>query len=76
MIVKCPHCDEYIFIEELNCKIFRHGIFKNNMKQIDQHSNKEICDYYVKYDLIIGCGKPFELIWENEEWKPVICEYK
>ena len=76
MIIKCPHCDEFIFIEELNCKIFRHGIFKKNMKQINPHSNKELCDFYIKNDLIIGCGKPFELIWENEEWKPVICEYK
>jgi hypothetical protein len=76
MIIKCPHCDEFIFIEELNCKIFRHGIFKKNMKQINPHSNKELCDFYIKNNLIIGCGKPFELIWENEEWKPIICEYK
>ena len=25
-IFKCPHCEEYIIIEKLNCGIFRHGI--------------------------------------------------
>ena len=25
-IVECPHCNEPIIIEKLNCGIFRHGI--------------------------------------------------
>ncbi len=34
-IVLCPHCMEYIEILELNCKIFRHGVFKDSGKQIN-----------------------------------------
>ena len=29
--IKCPHCSDFIYIEELNCSIFRHGVMKNNM---------------------------------------------
>jgi hypothetical protein len=46
-IIQCPHCNEYIIIQELNCCIFRHGIFKETGQQINPHSNKYLCDYYV-----------------------------
>ena len=70
MIVKCPHCDEEILIEELNCCIFRHGVLKNGI-QIDPHASKELCEYYVTNNLIYGCGKPF-IIKDNTAFK---CEY-
>ena len=41
LIVNCPHCNEFIIIEEINCKIFRHGVFKNTRIQIDPHSSKK-----------------------------------
>ena len=47
-ILKCPHCNEYVIIEKINCAIFRHGIFKNNLQQIDPHALKELCDFYSK----------------------------
>ena len=25
-ILLCPHCQEYIIIEKINCGIFRHGV--------------------------------------------------
>ena len=36
LILKCPHCDNYVYIHksELNCHIFRHGIYKDSFKQI------------------------------------------
>lgn len=74
-IVKCPHCDEYIMIEEINCKIFRHGVFKNNGTQIDPHSSKKLCDYYIENNLIYGCGKPFILVVNNNNYKAEICNY-
>ena len=75
-ILICPHCNEYIIIEKINCGIFRHGIFKNNGNQIDPHSCKADCDKYVKNDLIYGCGKPFRVII-NEDGNFIIeiCEY-
>ena len=47
LIVECPHCKSYIYIlkKEINCKIFRHGVYKSNNKQINPHMKKEECDY-------------------------------
>ena len=50
MIITCPHCSEFIWIDEINCGIFRHGILKNNLVQIHPHSSKELCEYYIKHD--------------------------
>jgi hypothetical protein len=74
-IVRCPHCNEYIAIEEVNCKIFRHGVFKNSGTQIDPHSPKNLCDYYVENNLIYGCGKPFLLVINNNIYTTEICNY-
>jgi hypothetical protein len=74
-IVICPHCKEYIIIKQLNCAIFRHGIFKENGNQIDPHSKKELCDYYVKENKIYGCGKPFRINIINNKFETEICEY-
>jgi len=47
-ILKCPHCEEYIIIEKLNCGIFRHGVIKTNGQQINPHASKEMCDDLLK----------------------------
>jgi hypothetical protein len=81
LVVECPHCKEPVLIEKLNCCIFRHGVLKNNEKQIEPHASKDLCDYYVKNDLIYGCGKPFKVILneisKNDDDKliAVICDY-
>lgn len=67
LMVQCPHCNDYVLILEINCAIFRHGILKQNEKQIDPHSPKELCDYYVANNLIYGCGKPFKIVINKEE---------
>ena len=36
IIINCPHCNQCIEVIELNCKIFRCGVFKKNMKQISE----------------------------------------
>ena len=78
IILQCPYCLDYyiIYKKELNCRIIRHGIYKENYKQIDPHLCKEECDRLVKENLIYGCGKPSEIIIENNEYKCIICEYK
>ena len=73
LIVKCPHCYDYIEIIELNCCIFRHGIMKNTGLQMDPHAHKEICDNLFKNSEIHGCGKPFMI---NEKLEAIICDYK
>ena len=60
-IIDCPHCNCPMEIVQLNCRIFRHGILRSNGTQIDPHSSKELCDYYVANDKIYGCGKPFKI---------------
>ena len=42
----CPHCSIDIEVQknQLNCKIFRCGIFKNNGKQMNPHTNKLECE--------------------------------
>lgn len=74
-ILVCPHCNQLIIIEKINCAIFRHGIFKESGKQIDPHSSKDICEYYIRGNLIYGCGKPFRIILLNNELKTEICDY-
>jgi hypothetical protein len=74
-ILNCPHCKDFIIIKKINCGIFRHGILKKNGKQINSHSPEEICDYYIKNNLIYGCGKPFRVINVNGILETEICEY-
>jgi len=78
LCIECPHCNDLVIIEELNCCIFRHGVFKNSGIQICPHASKEVCDNLVKNNSIYGCGKPFELIFckNSNKYIPKICEYK
>jgi len=76
IIVQCPHCQDSILIEQLNCRIFRHGILKDTGKQMDPHASKEVCDSLFSQNLIYGCGKPFKIDITNEETYTVfICDY-
>ena len=74
IIVQCPHCNQYIEVIELNCKIFRCGILKSDFSQINPHSSKEDCDKMKKEDAIYGCGKPF-LVKLEEEYVAISCDY-
>lgn len=57
----CPNCELLVQVrkDEVRCKIFRHGYYKQSMKGIPPHAPKEVCDQLVKEDKIYGCGKPF-----------------
>lgn len=72
-IIVCPHCKEYIIIQEINCGIFRHAIYKTG-EQVDPHLEKNLCFELIKQDKIFGCGKPFRLIVEDK-LTAVVCEY-
>jgi hypothetical protein len=76
-VIICPHCNEFIIIEELNCCIFRHGTYKTNGNQIDPHLPKTQCDYLFQQNLIFGCGKPFQIIKDenNNIIRVEICDY-
>ena len=72
LLVTCPHCQCYIFIEKLNCRIFRHGVFKLSGQQIPPHLDKVECDKLISEQRIYGCGKPFRI---NNELIAKICDY-
>lgn len=81
LCIECPHCKDLVVVyrHEIRCKIFRHGVFKDTMKQMDPHTPKELCDAFAREDKIYGCGKPFQLvekIKENKQtYEPEICGY-
>jgi hypothetical protein len=82
IIVTCPHCNDYIEIlkKHFNCKIFRHGMFKNNGEQIPPHLEKTKCDELLANNEIYGCGKPFMLTEETGQdgqisYIAVKCDY-
>lgn len=77
IVTPCPHCYEevIIYLSELNCRIFRHGTFKESMEQIPPHLNKEMCDQLVRDEKIFGCGKPFRIIEIEGKYKAEICDY-
>lgn len=74
-ILICPHCNEFLIIKKLNCSIFRHGVFKHNFKQINPHLSKIECDKLFNNNLIYGCGKPFQILIENNIWNIIKCDY-
>lgn len=84
IVFKCPHCQEdescqdgiLVYLKEINCAIFRHGVFKDSGNQMPPHAPKDECDKLAKEDKIIGCGKPYEIVKINSEYKIQKCDYK
>ena len=71
-----PECSITIEVVEINCAIFRCGVYKNKNgpeygKQIDPHLPKQECDRIKKEDKIWGCGRPFKLV----DGKLIVCDY-
>ncbi len=75
MYVSCPHCSVTIEILELNCKIFRCGVYKSSLTQIEPHLPKKECDYLAETDAIYGCGKPFCIINDDPPFVVNKCDY-
>ena len=84
---RCPHCNGTVQVEpnQLNCRIFRHGVFKKTIPntlikegtQIPPHATKQVCDYFKKENLIYGCGKPVQITKVNDDGslQSKICAY-
>lgn len=67
-LVACPHClaTIQIYQHEVNCKIFRHGVYKATMQNMNPHASKQECDFLFMNGLIHGCGKPFQILLEPD----------
>ena len=75
LFVNCPNCNIMIEVVELNCCIFRCGIYKINYTQIPSHSTREECDRLNKNNEIYGCGKPFRILQTNTKYIIETCDY-
>ena len=75
LYIECPQCGYMVEIMQINCGIFRHGVFKSNNKQLNPHSPKDICDQVSNDELIYGCGKPFKLENVNGTYIATKCDY-
>ena len=74
--VDCPHCGFLVEILEVNCAIFRHGVYKSNGQQIPPHASRELCEDLIKRETIYGCGGPFQLVKDDKgEYHPKKCDY-
>ncbi len=75
-LVLCPHCKEVTIIAELNCRIFRHGVFRATFQQMNPHEVKVECDRVFADGLIWGCGKPFYVKGDFSTGLTVeVCDY-
>jgi hypothetical protein len=77
IIIQCPNCLEFIIINinEINCGIFRHAVYKNNMISINPHETKINIEKMINNDEIYGCGKPFKIIKNKNKYLAINCEY-
>lgn len=75
IVVQCPHCQEYLEIEEINCGIFRHGVYKTSGEQLYPHLDQRSCEQLVASDQIYGCGKPFQVVFAEGAYIVSICGY-
>lgn len=60
IFLECPHCKIQIEISEINCGVFRCGIYKDNGQQVPPHMPKEEAEKLG--DTIYGCGQPFQYL--------------
>ena len=74
---ECVKCGIGIIIpiNELNCKIFRCGVYKDTNIPINPHTLKETCKQLVDQKLILGCGCAFELLKTTDSFDVVECDY-
>jgi len=58
---QCPHCHLYcqVSLKQINCEIFRHGVYKKDYSFLSPHASKAVCDRVKAENLIWGCAKPF-----------------
>lgn len=80
ILLNCPHCQQLIEIEQINCGIFRCGIYRQTGQQIPPHHPKSECDRLTEQNLIYGCGKPFRIQVEKDNEEKIIytaipCDY-
>ena len=62
MLIQCPWCNMFVWIEDVGCGIVSHAVMKDTMKQLNSFTSKEQCNYLKNNDFIFGCGGQFRII--------------
>lgn len=76
MLVECPNCKNPVWIEAINCGIFRHGAYRHNHEQIHPHASESDCKKLIFEGQIYGCGMPFRVVTNTQgEVTVQICDY-
>lgn len=75
----CPHCSCQIQVsyDQVNCMIFRHGVYRDTMTPINPHASERDCDSLINMGMVYGCCKPFRLT-RNQSGQldeAIICDY-
>ena len=65
LFVICPHCSGMVEVLEINCAIFRHGVFADTGQQVPPHCTQEEHLQWVRSGRLIGCGFPFRVRRES-----------
>ena len=75
--INCPHCSNIIIIykKDINCAIFRHGVFITSLEQMNPHTSQILCEEYIREKIIYGCGRPFILKKNDTNYYAEICGY-
>lgn len=60
--VDCPQCNGTVIITALNCKIFRHAVYKKTGKQVGPHSKNKYIQELINQNKIYGCGCQFRIV--------------
>ena len=72
-VFNCPNCNQEMFIEKLNCGIFRHAYKKSTMKQTGPHCKLAYIERLRKANNLIGCGAAFKI--DKKTLEISICSY-
>lgn len=68
VVVKCPHCGDWVIIEQINCGIFRH-LMKSDFSRVSPHASEKEC----KETIGFGCGNPFRVVHDGNAYVTEKC---
>jgi hypothetical protein len=76
-IFTCVHCNLFVLVKvsDINCKIFRHGAFKDSGEPINPHETLENCNNLLQLNKVYGCCKPLQIIEINKELFATSCDF-
>lgn len=76
-VFECPHCSHLVQVSkaDLNCRVFRHAVYKKNGRPINPHASEQQCKELVSSGKVHGCAGPFRIVDREARLFAVACEY-